>query len=331
MRPGMARTMFGGDDLARLREAADLRGPCDPADGESLHEALREAAAVITCWGSPRFDEQLLAAAPHLRLIAHSAGTVKPHVRDAVFDRGILVTTAAAALAVPVAQYTVAMMVALLKQIPWLIAAQSRNDQEEIARRLPHVRELQEMEVGLVGASRVGREVIRLLGSYPNLTIRLSDPFLEENEARQLGVDMCSLDDVCRCEVVSIHAPNLPETRHMFDARLLSLLPDHAVFINTSRGALVDEAALVAEVRRRPLYALLDVTDAEPAAPDSLLRSEPNILLTPHIAGVTPRSGGVDRPAARAMGRLAIEEVLRFLRHEPLQHEVTREMLATQA
>ncbi len=115
----------------------------------------------------------------------------------------------------------------------------------------------------------------------------------------------------------------------MLNARVLSLLPDHAVFINTSRGALVDEAALVAEVRRRPLYVLLDVTDPEPAAPDSPLRTVPNILLTPHIAGVTPRSGGVNRPAARAMGRLAIEQVLRFLRREPLEHEVTREMLAT--
>ncbi len=113
MRPGMARTIFDAGELARLREVAEVRGPCDPADTESLHAALREATAAITCWGSPRFDEQLLAAAPHLRLIAHSAGTVKPHVSGAVYDRGIRVTTAAAALAVPVAQYTVAMMVAL--------------------------------------------------------------------------------------------------------------------------------------------------------------------------------------------------------------------------
>jgi len=99
----MARTMFDGDDLARLRDVAEVRGPSDPADAESLYAALREAMAVITCWGSPRFDEQLLEVAPHLRLIAHSAGTVKPHVSDAVYDRDIRVTTAAAALAVPVA------------------------------------------------------------------------------------------------------------------------------------------------------------------------------------------------------------------------------------
>jgi phosphoglycerate dehydrogenase-like enzyme len=139
-----------------------------------------------------------------------------------------------------------------------------------------------------------------------------------------MGVELASLEEVCRCEVVSLHAPNIPETRHMMNARTLGLLPDHAVLINTSRGALIDEAALVAEVRRRPLYVMLDVTDPEPPAADAPIRREANILLTPHIAGSM-------KQARLDMGRLAIDEVLRFLKGEPLQHEVTREMLPTQA
>jgi phosphoglycerate dehydrogenase-like enzyme len=110
----------------------------------------------------------------------------------------------------------------------------------------------------------------------------------------------------------------------MLDARTLALLPDHAVLINTSRGSLIDEAALVAEVRRRPLYVYLDVTDPEPPADDSPLRGEKNIVITPHVAGAMNQ-------ARRDMGRIAIDEPLAFLRGESLQHAVTREMLATQA
>jgi phosphoglycerate dehydrogenase-like enzyme len=110
----------------------------------------------------------------------------------------------------------------------------------------------------------------------------------------------------------------------MLNAQTLALLPDHAVLINTSRGSLIDEDALVAEVRRRPLYVYLDVTDPEPPRSDSPLLNEPNILLTPHIAGAMSQ-------ARKDMGRMAIDETLRFLRGEALEHEVTRGMLPTQA
>lgn len=325
MPPALAPIMFREADLCRLREAADVVGPFDRAEVEKLREGLAGATVVVTGWGSPRFDEMLLECAGGVKLLAHSAGSVKGIVTEAVFARGVRVTTAAAANAVPVAHYTVAMMVALLKQVPWLtreMAAGKTRDQ--MVDRVPYIRELQDITVGLVAASRVGREVIKLLKGYPGVRVKLCDPYVSEGEAREMGVGLAPLEEVCRCEVVSLHAPNIPETRHMINARTLALMPDHAVLINTSRGALIDEAALVAEVRRRPLYVMLDVTDPEPPAADAPIRREPNILLTPHIAGSM-------KQARLDMGRLAIEEVLRFLHGESLQHEVTREMLPTQA
>jgi phosphoglycerate dehydrogenase-like enzyme len=150
------------------------------------------------------------------------------------------------------------------------------------------------------------------------------DPHLTKDEAQKLGVETASLQEVCACEVLSIHAPNLPETRHMINAEMLAQLPDHAVLINTARGAILDETALLAEMHKRPLYVLLDVTDPEPAPPDSPLRKQENIILTGHVAGAM-KQGRFD------MGRMCIEEVLRFLQGKELQHEVTRDMLATQA
>jgi len=211
-------------------------------------------------------------------------------------------------------------MAVMLKRIPWLFNSHG----DRAARETGPIRELRDMKVGLISASRVGREVIRMLKSYQRLRVLVYDPYLQPSDAAELGVKSTSLEEVCRCDVVSCHAPSIPATHHMLNAKTLALLPDHAVLINTSRGSLIDEAALVAEVRRRPLYVYLDVTDPEPPAKDSPLCHEPNILLTPHIAGAMDQ-------ARKDMGRLAIDEALRFLAGQPLQHEVTREMLPTQA
>jgi len=316
--------MFRREDLDRLSEAAEIRGPFDNSERPNLIRALSGATVAITGWGSQKFDREMLEAADSLRLIAHSAGSVKSIVDEAVYDRGIRVTTSASANAVPVAQFTVAMMVIMLKQVPWLAEQYRRNAPRSEMDRLNHVRELQDIDVGLVGASRIGRLVVQQLKQFSRIRIRMYDPYLSQSQAAELGVQLCSLEEVFRCPVVSIHAPKTPQTHHMVNARLLSLLPDHAVLINTSRGSLIDEDALIAEVRKRPIYVALDVTDPEPPAPDSPLRSEPNIILTPHIAGAM-------KQACLEMGQLAIDQTLRFLSGKSLQHEVTRAMLPTQA
>jgi phosphoglycerate dehydrogenase-like enzyme len=313
--------MFTPQDLVRLHRAATVLGPVETGVREHVAPLLRDAVVAITGWGTAPFDDAMLAATPRLKLVAHSAGSVKSLVTEALYDRGIKVTTAAAANAAPVAETTVAMMVVMLKRIPWLF--NSGGSRKALAATSP-VRELRDTTVGLISASRVGREVIRLLKGYPRLRVLVYDPYLSADAALDLGVELASLEQVCRCEVVSVHGPSIPETRHMLNATTLALMPDHGVLINTSRGSLIDEAALVAEVRRRPLYVYLDVTDPEPPAAESPLLQERRILLTPHLAGAMSQ-------AKKDMGRLAIDETLSFLRGEALEHEVTRAMLPTQA
>lgn len=322
----MAGEMFRADDLSRLSAAAEVRGPFSAEslrDG-AMGEAFDRASVVITGWGTPRLENHLLSESSMVRLIAHSAGSVRHLVNERTFSRGIRVSNAADANAVPVAQFTIGVMTMLLKQLPWIGLAYARGDRAEVERRKRQVRELQDIDVGIIAASRVGRLVIEMLRHYPRVRVKLYDPFVTPEQAQELGVELCSLEEVCRCEVLSIHAPNLPSTRHMINAQRLSLLPDHAVLINTSRGALIDEAALLAEVNRRPLYVALDVTDPEPPAPNSPLRTAPNVYLTPHIAGAM-------KQARLDMGQIAIDETLRFLAGKPLKHEITRDMLPRQA
>jgi len=314
--------MFTAASLARLSEHATVVGPLLP-DAPGFTESVKPARVVLGGWGTPHFGAELLKLFPHLEFFAYSAGSVKGVVSDALYGRGIQVTTSASGNATPVAEFTVAMMQALLKQVFWLAPMMSAGNRAW-GDRFEQVRELCDIDVGLVGASRIGREVVRLLKAFKHLRVKLYDPFLTPQQAEALGVQLCSLDEVCACEVVSVHAPNIPQTRHMLNARTLARLPDHAVFINTSRGALVDETALIAEVKRRPIYVLLDVTDPEPPAKDSELRTLENIILTPHIAGAM-------KQARHEMGRIAIDEVIRFLAGQPLSDPITREMLATQA
>ena len=147
-------------------------------------------------------------------------------------------------------------------------------------------------------------------------------PAVEE----ETGATFTPLDDLlARSDFVSLHVTLTAETRHLIDARALARMQPTAVLVNTSRGPVVDTDALAAALRDATIWAAaLDVTDPEPPARDSPLCHEPNILLTPHIAGAMDQ-------ARKDMGGLAIDEALRFIAGQPLQHEVTREMLPTQA
>ncbi len=226
---------------------------------------LQGARACIYRVGIACLNEEVLATAEGLGLVAHAAGSVKAFVSDALWDRGVRVTSAAAVMAVEVAWTTVALMVLARKNVFQL--------RESIARGGWRSEdgwpsdELYGSTIGLVGASHVGRNVIRLLRDS-GATILLYDPFVDIAGAEEIGArKVDGLDDLIRAsDIVSIHAPNIPETQHMFNAANLRLLKDYAVLINTARGALIDEAALIAELQARPIFACLDVTLPEPPA-----------------------------------------------------------------
>jgi phosphoglycerate dehydrogenase-like enzyme len=159
--------------------------------------------------------------------------------------------------------------------------------------------------------------VLELLSPF-DFEVRVSDPFLESDEALRLGAKPCELEALLRdSDVVSLHAPALPETRHMLDRRRLSLMKDGATLINTARGALVDHAALEAELLSGRISAVLDTTDPEVLPPDSPLYELPNVFLTPHIAGAMGSE-------TERLADLAIDEVERFAKGEPLVHAIRR-------
>ena len=137
---------------------------------------------------------------------------------------------------------------------------------------------------------------------------------------------MCALDEVfARGDVVSLHAPWLPQTEGMITGAQLAAMREKATFLNTARGALVREAELIAVLQQRAdLCAVLDVTHPEPPAPDSPLYALPNVVLTPHIAG----SVGAE---CQRMGRAMADELARYVRGAPLHWSITRSQAALMA
>ncbi|TDD97123.1 hydroxyacid dehydrogenase [Jiangella asiatica] len=318
--------LFDAELLDRLDALAErvLPGPVDNFDAPAVREGLAGADVLLTSWGCPPIDRTVLDAAPRLRAVLHAAGSVKGHITDACWDRGLVVTTAAAANAVPVAEYTLAAVLAAGKRVP-AFAAAFREHPGSVAWRaeIPGASNYRKV-VGVVGFSRIGRLVVDLLRRF-DLQVLVADPYADGVEVEAAGAELVELDDLLsRSDVVTLHAPSLPSTRHLLDAGRLALMPDRSTLVNTARGALVDTEALTAECERGRLHAVLDVTDPEPLSADSPLYRLPNVVLTPHVAGAM----GTE---CRRLAALAIDELERLAAGKPLEHEVRRTDLAVQA
>lgn len=317
----MQHKVFSEQHLARLGELVALV----PADRDEItpdwqQSAMGGAEIIITGWGSHAISDAMLDTAPGLQLMCHSAGSIKHLVSETFAARGIRVTSAAPALAVGVAEYAFGLMLMSMKAVWACVAATNRGEWEREA-VIDWICEPYGATVGIVAASNVGRELIRLCKTLSLESILLYDPFVSEEEAQRLGVERVPLEELMRrSDVVQLCAPNIPATHHMINAEMLALLRDKAVFINTSRGAVVDEAALVAELEKGRLLACLDVTDPEPPETGSPLYRLPNCILTPHIAGAVKQN-------IRRQGESVVEQIEAFAAGRPMPCEVALERL----
>lgn len=319
--------LFAPDDLERLGTLCAITdiAPLRRFDDARAADLLGRTEILVTGWGCPHIDQVVLDAAPRLRMIAHAAGSVKALLSPTVFERGIVVVTAADANALPVAEFTLAAILFANKRV---LEFSSTYRRERRSRRLyetalPDVGNFKKT-IGIIGASRIGRRVIELLKPF-DFRVLLHDPFIDAAGALSLGVEGVELDHLlAQSDVVSLHAPELAETRHMLDARRLGMLKNGAIFINTARGALVEQAALERELKSGRISAVLDVTDPDVLPEYSPLYKFPNVLLTPHIAGAL----GSER---QRFGQLVVNEIERFIRGEPLRHAVDPANFARQA
>ncbi len=321
MHPVIREELMRRDHLQRLASATRLVREEPFRDFQELEPYMGQVEILVTSWGCPPLDAAIVEQLPRLKLIAHLAGSVKGFLDDVVWRRGIRVTNAVAANAKPVAEYTVGAILFANKKVFQLNRFYTRYREN----RAPWTREAPEVgnynkTVGIIGASHVGRLVMDYLKPF-DLKLLLYDPYVTPLAARELGATKVGLSELLSgSDVVSLHAPLLKDTQHMLGARELSLMGDHATLINTARGGLVDQQALLDELEKGRLFAVLDTTDPAVLPPDSRFFELPNVFLTPHIAG------SLGSETQRLTDHI-VAEVERFATGRALKHLVRREQL----
>lgn len=309
------------DGLVRLEDPARV----ERLDAPGARERLASAELLITGWGMPGLGAEVLGLAPALRAIVHTGGSVKHHVSPEFWDRGVVVTSAADANAIPVAEFTLATILLEGKRAAQYIAGfRAHRDvggawRDDIPPAVNYGG-----TVGIIGFSRVGRRVVELLRPF-DLEVLVADPHASAEEVAAAGARLVDLDPMLHAsDIVSVHAPELPETHRLLDARRLGMLRRDAVLINTARGSLVDADALVERCRAGTLRAVLDVTSPEPLPADSPLFETPGIVLSPHIAGAM-------HAETHRLADSALDDIERIVRGEAPEHRVDGASLSISA
>ena len=300
--------------------------PQGPDIAEANPELLRDVELIFSGWGAPKMNAVFLGAAPKLEAVFYGSGTIRGMVTDAFWKRNIIVSSAWPANAVPVSEYTLSQILSCLKRVPRI--AQAYRQTRHVGQAWDEGGTLPGAygtTVGIISLGMIGRLVAERLKPF-DIHVTAYDPFVSEDEAQSLGVELVSLEEVFRrSDVVSLHAPWLKGTEGMITGEHIAAMKHGATFINTSRGAIVRETELAEVLGNRPdLFAVLDVTFPEPPPPESPLWELPNVLLTPHIAG----SMGAE---CFRMGAYMLEELRRYLAGEPLKWQITEQRFKTMA
>lgn len=286
MHPVVMEQILRRDHIDRLRRCCALPHPEPVRHYEQLAQLAPQVEILVTSWGCAPITQEVLDRLPALKLIAHLAGSVKGFIDGSAWARGIQVTNAVAANAVPVAEYTLAAILFANKRVLQLRDFYRRHHENRApwTKEAPNVGNYRK-RIGIIGASSVGRKLIELLTPF-DLERLVYDPYIGADEARALGVTRVDLPTLLRtADVVTLHAPLLADTHHMLGAREFAQMRDGATFINTARGALIDQAALEQELISGRIDAILDTTEPEVLPAGSPLYRLPNVFLTPHIAG----------------------------------------------
>jgi phosphoglycerate dehydrogenase-like enzyme len=306
--PDDSPPVFAGHPaVERLRAAGEVRiYDTLPQSREELARRLEHAVALINVRSSVQFDEPLLAQLPELRLIA-IVGTGLDNVDLAAADRyGVAVCNTPGENARSVAEHAIALMLAVARRIPLM-------DRELRAGLWEHHLgiELEGKTLGVLGLGNIGRQVAKL-GNGLGMRVLAWSFTRDEARARACGAELVERDELLRrSDVISLNVPATPESRGMIGARELALMQSRAILINTARGALVDEPALIEALRAGRLGgAGLDVFVQEPLPADSPLLGLENVVLTPHAAWVTYE-------ATERLIEAPIDNVLAFLAGQP--------------
>jgi len=302
-----------------------------PVSGRSMpeEELLAQpggSRVVLGTWWCGELTPRVLDRHPDLELIVHGAGSIKPFYNSAIAERGIKVCSAVHINAQPVAEFCLGNILAALKDLcGWKnkLIADGREDGWNLL-RYEFIGGYYKTKIGLIGFGEISKQLMKLLKGF-DFEVFISSKYFSEEDEKEYGAKQASMEWIMEnCEVISLHSANTSVNRHMINGDNLKLMKDGAIFINTARGALVNERDLVHSLRTQKITAYLDVTDPEPPSLDHPFYELPNCYLTPHISGST--SFEVYR-----LGDYVLREIENFLANRPLENELCLEQVLSKA
>ncbi len=257
---------------------------CAGKGPDVLKDALVDAAALVVR-SETQVTAELMTQAPKLRIVARAGvGTDNIDLEEAT-RRGIPVLTAPGANSNSAAEHAVALMLSLCRKIPAAAASMAEGKWD---RKSFEGTELRGKTLGILGLGRIGTTVAKIAHGF-GMTVIALDPYVVAQHALSLGVELLPLEQVLqRADLITLHLALTDDTRHLINAQRIAMMKKGAMIVNAARGALIDDAALIAALESGQIAgAALDVFDKEPLAADSPLRKAPNIVLTPHLGAST--------------------------------------------
>lgn len=291
----------------------------DYLDAEQLRDALEDMDVLVCGWGTPKLTEEVLCKANRLKLVAYVAGSVANVASEAMYSRGIRIVCGNEAFARSVAEASLAYILCALRYIPFY-----NNRMQNGLWKTPvsRGRALNDKTVGIIGYGAISKYLLDLLRPF-HVKILLYSGHMTQEQAESLGVQKAGLEEIfSTCHVVSVHTARSAKNYHMIDERLLRMLQDDAVLVNTARGDIIDEEALIRVAREGKIRVILDVFEEEPLPAGSGLRGMENVILMPHCGGPT-----IDKRCDAA--RLVLDDILRLQQGTPLQNEIVAARAAT--
>ena len=285
---------------------------------EEIKEQICDCDVYITSWGAPRLDEDILSAAPNIKLLTHLCGTVAPFVSDAMWDRGIRVISGNKYFAESVAEGTIGYILAALRDIPKF--SYNLKEKKQWKKSTDWYEGILGKKVGLVSYGAIAKNLVRMLAPFRTKIYVYDIVDIPQEDKDRYNITQVSLEEIfSECDIISLHTPLYDATRHMVNQRLLSMIKEGALFVNTSRGGIVDQRALVEELAKGRFRAVLDVYEKEPPVEDDPLYTLPNVMMMPHMGGPT-----VDLRKVITHD-LLLESAAFVDRGEPLKNEISRE------
>lgn len=251
---------------------------------KELKENLRNVDVCISGWGCPKLEGEVLEKADALKLLAHTGGSVGYVASEELYDRNVKVLSGNSIYAESVAEGVVAYILCSLRDLVFYDSEMKKGGWRGNAF---YNESLLDKKVGLVGFGAVAKHLTKLLSVF-RCKVKVYDPFVSDEVFKQYGVERMSLENIFKnCSIVSLHLPQRPETYHIIDKKLLGMMKEGTLLVNTARGSVVDENALVEMLEQERFRAVLDVYEVEPLPKDSKLRKLKNAILIPHMGGPT--------------------------------------------